>query len=131
LNQYELILLFDVGQGEEKIGQFVTKIEDKIKAQGGAIEKTEKWGTKRLASMIKKVKSLTQAYYVLIRFASPPAAPAEIKAYLKVSENVIRYFLTRAVIAEEVTTEKKEIAGTPLEAVAVGEIKGAPLGKSE
>ena len=131
MNPYELIILFDSAQGEEKIGQFVTKVEDKIKAQGGEIDKTEKWGTRRLASMLKKFPSLTQAYYVLLRFQSPPAVPAEIQAYLKVSENVVRYFLSRAVAPEDVTVEKREIAGTPLPAVAVGEIKGEPLGKPE
>lgn len=131
MNPYELIMIFDPGQGEEKIGQFVTKIEEKIKGSGGEVEKIEKWGTRRLASMLKKAKSLTQGYYVLMRFKSPSSVPAELRAYLMVSENVVRYFLSRAVAPEAVASEKKEIAGTPIEAVSVGEIKGEPLGKSE
>jgi small subunit ribosomal protein S6 len=116
-------MIFDSGQGEEKIGQFVTKIEDKIKGSGGEVEKVEKWGTRRLASVIKKAKSLTQGYYVLVRFKGPSPAPAELRAYLKVSESVVRYFLSRAVAPEAVVSA--------IEAVSVGEIKGEPLGKSE
>lgn len=118
-----MILLFDPALGEEKITALLTKIEAKIKAGKGEVDKTEKWGTKRLASMIKKAPRLTQAYYVLIRFRSPSNLPAELKAYLKVTENVIRYFIARAVETGAVTTEKIEIAGTPIEGAPLGELK--------
>jgi small subunit ribosomal protein S6 len=121
----------DPGMGEEKVSQVVAKIEERIKGLGGEIEKTEKWGVKRLASMMKKAKTLTQGVYTMIRFNSAPSVPAEIKAYLKVNENVIRSFLSRAVIIEEAPTDRREIAGAPLDAVAVGEIKGEPLGESK
>lgn len=128
MNPYELIMLFDTNLGEEKIGQFVSKIEEKIKGWGGGEIKTEKWGTRRLNSIMKKAKALTQAYYVLIRFQSPPGLPAELQSYLKVSESVVRYFISRAVEVEA-PPERKEIAGIPIEAVSVPEIKGEPLGE--
>jgi len=130
LNQYELIMLFDPALGEEKILQLTTKVEDKIKSLGGALEKTEKWGMKKLNSMIRKAKRLTHAYYMMIKFSSPSNVPAEVQAMLKVTENVARYFVSKAVenIIEE-PTEKKEVVGKPLEAVSVGEIKGEPLGE--
>lgn len=125
MNPYELILLFDPGAAEEKISQFVTKLEDKIRSAGGEVDKTEKWGIKKLASMIKKMKSLTQAYYVLIRFKSPPTVPAELTAHLKVSEIVVRYFISCAVPVEAAAPAPSS------EVVAVGEIKGEPLAKPE
>ncbi|OGC34896.1 30S ribosomal protein S6 [candidate division WOR-1 bacterium RIFOXYB2_FULL_48_7] len=130
MNQYELIMLFDPALGEEKILQLTTKVEDKIKSLGGALEKTEKWGMKKLNSMIRKAKRLTHAYYMMIKFSSPSNVPAEVQAMLKVTENVARYFVSKAVenIIEE-PTEKKEVVGKPLEAVSVGEIKGEPLGE--
>jgi len=131
LNPYELIMLFNPTLGEEKIGQFVTKVEEKIKGWGGEVEKTEKWGTRRLASMIKKAKSLTQCYYVLVRFKSPSSVPADLRGFLKVSEIVVRYFIARAVAQEAVSPENKEIPGAPVDALPIGEIKGEPLGKPE
>jgi len=132
LNPYELIMIMDAALGEDKASQVVTKVEEKIKALGGEVEKTEKWGTKRLASMIRKAKTLTQGYYVMIKFNSAPSLPAEIQAYLKVNESVIRYFLSRAVIAADIAPpERKGIPGAPLEAISVGEIKGEPLGESK
>src|SRR3989339_843192 len=123
-------MLFDPALGEEKILQLTTKVEDKIKSLGGALEKTEKWGMKKLNSMIRKAKRLTHAYYMMIKFSSPSNVPAEVQAMLKVTENVARYFVSKAVenIIEE-PTEKKEVVGKPLEAVSVGEIKGEPLGE--
>ncbi|MDD4179773.1 MAG: 30S ribosomal protein S6 [Candidatus Margulisbacteria bacterium] len=131
MNQYELILIFDPKMGEDKIDHFVTKVGEKIKGWGGEVEGVEKWGAKRLASIMSKAKTLQQGFYVLVRFKSPANVPGEVKAFLKVSESVVRSFLSRAVAAETVTSEKSEIAGKPLDAVSVGEIKGEPLGKPE
>ncbi|MDD5593380.1 MAG: 30S ribosomal protein S6, partial [Candidatus Margulisbacteria bacterium] len=96
----------------------------------GEIDKVEKWGTRRLASMIKKARTMTQGYYVLIRFKGPAGVPAELRAYLKVSENVIRYFISRAVVPDEPQV-RREMPGVRPEAVEIGEIKGKPLGESQ
>ncbi len=122
MNSYELILIFDPALGEDKIAAMVGKVEDKIKSLKGEITKTEKWGLRRLASMMKKAKKVTQAYYVLVRFDSPPGVPAELKAYLKVTENVIRYFVSKAV---ELPPAPERTEAKPLEAVNVGEIKSS------
>ena len=130
MNEYELILLFDPGLGEEKIDQVLARTAEKIKAAGGEVEKTEKWGSRRLASTIKKARGLTQGYYVLMVFRSAPSLPAELRALLRVTESVVRYFFSRAVAASAPTSEKKTMAAVTVEAVDVGEIKGAPLGES-
>jgi ribosomal protein S6 len=118
-------MIFDPALGEEKIGAFVSKIEDKIKSNKGEVSKTEKWGVRKLASMMKKAKRLVNGYYVLIRFSSPGSVPAELKSFLKVSEIVVRYFLTRAV---EVPLKEEKPEGKPIEAVVVGEIQGGDAG---
>lgn len=120
MNAYELILIFDPGMGEDKIGTAVAKIEDKIKAGKGEIARTEKWGIKKLASMMKKAKKLTQGYYILIRFSAPSSVPGELKSYLKVTESIVRYFISRAV---EVPVVEEKVESKTLEAVNVGEIQ--------
>lgn len=130
MNEYELTLILDPNLGEEKINAMVTKVEDKIKSLGGEIDKTEKWGIKKLSSIMKKAKNLTQAYYALVRFRGAPSLPAELQAYLKVTENVVRYMISRAV---ELPPPQERIEGKPMEAVNVGEIQSvgeeAKLGK--
>ena len=123
MNSYELVLIIDPNVGEEKGNAVVTKVEEKIKSLAGQIDKTEKWGIRRLASMIKSAPRLKQAYYVLIRFQSEPTVPAQLRNMMKVMEEIIRFNLARAV-----ETQVAEIEGAPIaaavEAVNVGEIKG-------
>lgn len=131
MNPYELIILLDPKLGEEKIDLQINKVEEKLKAFGGEVTKTEKWGNKRLASMMRNAKSLTQAYYTLIRFNGEATVPAEICAYLKVTEAVVRYFISKEVTVESATSERRDISGAPLEEVPLAEIKGEPIGKPE
>jgi small subunit ribosomal protein S6 len=124
LNPYELILVFDSSLGEEKIDALLAKIEGKIKDLGGEIEKTDKWGTRRLASMMKKARKVTQAYYVLICFKAQTAVPGGLQKYLKVQENVIRYSLVRAEAHSAAEGKSAPLAAGDIQAVEVGEIKG-------
>ncbi|OFX12742.1 30S ribosomal protein S6 [candidate division WOR-1 bacterium RIFOXYA12_FULL_52_29] len=130
MKAYELIMIMDPILGEEKIGLIIDKISDKINSVKGEIDSIEKWGVRRLNSIFKKAKRQTNGYYVLIRLKGPANLPAEVKALLKVTENVTRYFLTNAFVQTEAPVEKKEIVGTPLEPVNVGEIKGEAVGES-
>lgn len=109
MNSYELMLLFDPNLGEEKIGQIISKIEEKIKGSGGDLKKTDKWGAKRLAGTYKKLKRLSQAYYVLIYFEAPATAPPKLQSSLKVMEEILRYSIYRS--SEETLAE---IKGEPL-----------------
>lgn len=129
MNAYELILILDPRLGEEKNGQMAGKVEEKIKALGGTIDKIEKWGTRNLASTLKKAKDLTQGYYVMLAFSSASSLPAELRAFLKVSESIVRYFISRAEVFAPAPVESKEIAGSPLAAAAAEDIKGVPLGE--
>jgi len=127
LVSYELILLFDPDLGEEKIDGILSKIEGRIKNLGGELEKMDKWGIRKLASMMSRAKKLQQAYYVVIYFKAETSLPGELQNYLKVSENIVRYTICRAV-----AKPLAEIAGTALEskeeikAVDIGEIGETP-----
>jgi len=123
LNPYELMLIFDPNLGEEKIGQIIAKIEDKIKGFEASDVKTEKWGIKGLAVTFQKIKKLKQAYYVIIRFKAAPSVPAQIQGYLKVTENIIRYSVYRTK-EEKKEAPSEKIQGTPL----VEEKKEAKIG---
>ena len=133
---YELMLIFNPNLGEEKIGQVVSKIEEKIKGWGGEIKKIDKWGSRRLANIFKKTHKLQQGYYVMVYFEAQTSLPADPRAYLKVSEDIVRYSIYKSIEKEEAPLgeiqgvpleEKKVIAGAPVEEKI---IPGAEQGKS-
>ncbi len=119
MNPYELMLIFDPGLGEEKIDQIILKVEDKIKNFGGELLKTDKWGAKSVANVFKKTRKLTQVYYVVIYFKGPSALPASLQAYLKVTENILRYAVYRS--TEQGGSPLAEITGEPLEEIVAGD----------
>jgi len=123
LFSYELVVSFDPNLGEEKIGEMISKIEAKIKGFGGEIEKVDKWGVRKLASMIKKAKKLTQAYFVLIFFKGEKTVPGKVQNYLKVTEDIIRYSIFKGVPKQEAKIAGKPTEKEEVEAVDVGEIK--------
>jgi small subunit ribosomal protein S6 len=125
LRPYELFLLIDPNLGDEKIAEMIVKVEDKIKGWGGEIIKTDKWGLKKLASLVKKAKKLTQAYYTIIYFQSESTLPEKLRGYLKVTEHLVRY----SVINSEATPQPAATAVAAAEAVFVGEIQGEGLGQ--
>jgi small subunit ribosomal protein S6 len=124
-------MLFDPALGEEKIKNQISKTEEKLKSFGGEIEKTDLWGNKKLSSMIQKAPKMTSAFYVCIFFKSEPSVPGKLKEMLKVNESVIRYFLSLSDGVPQPKEEEKPVARPTVEAVDVGEIKGAPLGQSQ
>jgi len=129
VNSYELVMLFDPAQGEEKMGQLVSKIEGKIKDLGGSLSKTDKWGIRSLPVRLQRHQKLKQAYYVVIYFEAESSLPAKVQNTLKVTENIVRYSIMRAGPKPAV---EAEAAPEGVEAVEVGEIKGAEdaVGKS-
>ena len=125
MSQYELTLLFDPNLGEEKITAVATKIEDKIKSLGAEIEKIDKWGVRRLASIIQKGRRIGQAYYIIVYFKGETSVAPALQGYLKVTENVLRYMISKAV-PKAPEPPKKEVVKPEAEvsAVSVGEIAG-------
>lgn len=123
-------MLFDPNLGEEGIGAIVAKVEDKIKSFGAELGKTEKWGTKRLASMILKARKLKSAYYVLIYFKAEPSVPGKVQSFLKITEEIVRHSLILAEAKPQGEIEGTSLVAEPgIEVVNVGEIKDVSAGE--
>jgi len=109
--------------GEAALPGLINKIEEKIKALGGEVKKTDKWGVKKLQSEFRNVKNLKNAFYVLFYFDALPSVPLPLKAYLKVTEHLVRFSVMLAVPKDEREIEGKPIVSDEVAAVAVPEIK--------
>jgi small subunit ribosomal protein S6 len=123
LKPYEAIIIFNPATSEDKIDASVAKFEKKIKDGGGTEIVTAKWGTRKLASPMKKGKKATDGFYILINFNGEGKTPNELKSLLNVSEEIIRYSVVCARPAEEAEPkeEKVEIAPSMIMPSASGE----------
>ena len=65
-----------------------------ITAAGGAVDKVDKWGKRRLAYRVKKYR---EGYYVLLQFSTEKAAEIvkELERRLRVSDTVVKFLTVR------------------------------------
>ena len=85
---YELIVIFNPTLDETTATAEVDKIEKQITGSGGAIEKIERWGLRR---MTYRIATHHQGNYVFFLFKSNPGFTTEIERNLRLNENVLRF----------------------------------------
>ncbi len=101
--QYDLIFILRPDTPETEIDKVVATLEHAATEKGGKIEKTEKWGRKRMAY---RVARLREGYYVYMLLKSDHGEVVkELERRLKVSDAVIKYLTVR--IDEELKRQEK------------------------
>lgn len=91
MNQYEIAVLFDP-QLEIDLSKPMAKVEKIFTDNQGKIVKTDNWGKKKLAYPIKKQE---HAVYVFYTLELPPQSVAKIESTLNITDEAIRYLITR------------------------------------
>ncbi len=128
MNFYDLLIVFDVGgKKREKILKGITSA---ISEKGGAIEKNEEWGTRRLAYPIKKKND---GFYLILRFTASPETIKPIEDILRREEEVLRFLVTgrKEAVPEEAEEPKEEKAADEKEEKDEGIHKGDNNGESD
>jgi len=92
LNKYEIGVIFKPTLEEEELKTELERVQDLITRFGGAIDKVDEWGRRRLAYEIDKQ---TEGIYYFITFSAESPVPAEIESRIRIYENVIRYLIIR------------------------------------
>ena len=92
MNKYELGVILKATLEEEELKAELERVQELITRFGGAIDKVDEWGRRRLAYEIQK---LTEGFYYFITFSSENTAPAEIESRIRIFENVLRYLIVR------------------------------------
>jgi small subunit ribosomal protein S6 len=91
LNQYEIAVLYhpdlevDLTKAEDRVKKIVTDNSGKITA-------TDNWGKRKLAYAIKGNE---HAIYVFYSVELPPAAVQKIEGTLNITDEVIRFLISR------------------------------------
>lgn len=101
--QYDLIFIVRPDTPETEIDKVISTLDHAATEKGGKIEKTEKWGRKRMAY---RVARLREGYYVYMIIKSAHGEVVkELERRLKVNDAVIKYLTVR--LDEELKRQEK------------------------
>lgn len=89
---YEILFIADPNLGEAEFEELVGQVQGFVEKAGGVIDKTDKWGKKRMAYMVGKHR---EGSYVLMTVQGGGGLVREIGRRLKVTDGVIRHLVVR------------------------------------
>jgi small subunit ribosomal protein S6 len=106
LRDYEVLYIVRADLDDEKVQDAVKRVNTLIERSGGAAERTNLWGKRKLAYEVKHQK---EGAYVLQDFQLDPDRVPELEASLKITEEVLRHLIVRkpekaAVVVPAATT---------------------------
>ncbi|HAY61893.1 MAG: 30S ribosomal protein S6 [Acidaminococcaceae bacterium] len=91
MRAYEVMYIIKPAE-DEVIDGVVAKFEKLLTNNGAAIEKTDRWGKRKLAYLID---DLAEGYYVLVDFSAEPAAVKELDRVMKITDEVMRHMIVK------------------------------------
>ena len=114
MRRYELMLVLKPDAPDERAAAVIDRTTRYVVASGGQIVKVAPWGRRRLAYPIERYR---EGSYHIVVFESPAEAIAELERSLQITEEVLRYLVTRAI---KPVKARRDAAGT-------GEIEDADI----
>lgn len=90
MKKYEIMYIINPTVLEEGREALIANVNQLLESNSAKIEKTEKWGERKLAYPIDKKKS---GFYVLTTFEIDGANLKEVESKLNITENVMRYMI--------------------------------------
>jgi len=90
MREYELTLVVHPELDEEAFNEIVNRVSGWITENGGEITKTELWGRRQLAYLIRKQ---AEGDYVLLHVKMDPSYGVELERSLRFLEPVMRFLL--------------------------------------
>lgn len=91
MNKYEVMYIVKPLE-EEATEAVIAKFEALVAANGGTVEKVDRWGKKRLAY---EVKDFMEGFYVLMYFSAPAAAIAELDRIMKITDEMLKHMIIK------------------------------------
>jgi small subunit ribosomal protein S6 len=92
MTKYEMLYILDKDLTDEVKESIIKKFEDLVKESGGNVEKTDRWGMKKLQYPIN-YKS--EGYYVLMSFEAEKTLVVEMKRVAGITDGIIRRLITK------------------------------------
>ncbi|HZQ02522.1 MAG TPA: 30S ribosomal protein S6 [Gaiellaceae bacterium] len=94
MNEYEILLLLDPELPAERSSEIVTRVRERVEADGGSWDSHQPWGRRKLAY---EIDHKTEGDYHLLLFHATPETLAEVSRVLKITDGVVRHLAVRRV----------------------------------
>ena len=94
MRRYELMLVLRPDAPDERASAVIDRTTRYVVAEGGQIVKVAPWGRRRLAYPIDRYR---EGSYHIVVFEAPAEAIAEMERSLQITEDVLRYLVTRTI----------------------------------
>ena len=92
MTKYEMLYILDANLSDEAKEAIIAKFEGLVTGNGGVIEKTDRWGNKKLQYPINYK---TEGYYVLMTFEAQKTLVEELKRVAGITDGIIRRLITK------------------------------------
>src|SRR5690242_11442587 len=89
---YEELFIVRPDATDEQIDPLIEQLKGVITQSGGTLDKTEKWGMRRLAYRVMK---FTEGQYILFQCTAEAPAVKELERRLRVNDLVIKFLTVR------------------------------------
>lgn len=93
MTKYDMLYIIAPEIEEEAREVIIKKFEDLVTANGGTVEKTDRWGMKKLQYPINYK---TEGYYVVMTFEAGKDFVVEMKRVVGITDGIIRRLITKA-----------------------------------
>ena len=92
MTKYEMLYILDATLADEAKEAIIKKFEDLVTENGGTVEKTDRWGLRKLQYPINYK---TEGYYVLMTFEAEKTLVVELKRVAGIIDGIIRRLITK------------------------------------
>jgi small subunit ribosomal protein S6 len=92
LTDYEILLLLDPDLEEDRQSEIVSRIRETAERGGGAWERQDAWGRRKLAY---EIRHKGEGTYHLLLFRCEPEVLDEISRVLRITDGVLRHLAVR------------------------------------
>ena len=92
MRKYEVVFIVKPLE-EEAINAVIEKFAKLIAANGGTVDKEDRWGKKRLAY---EIKDEVEGYYVLFYVTCEPACVDECDRVMKITDELLKHMIVRS-----------------------------------
>jgi small subunit ribosomal protein S6 len=89
---YEELFIVRPDATEEEVDPVIEQLKGIITQAGGTLDKTEKWGVRKLAYRVAK---FAEGQYILLQFTAQPGTVKELERRLRVNDLVVKYLTVR------------------------------------